>query len=1571
MPNWEPVFQYENKQPPGTVKGKWCGYCISLYGSDVKYKTSSGIRGVSAVYVNPETLEVWSDYMFADKYDQSQRKPGTPITGPWVDEPEEAASPDPVDAVAAAEPPQDRRQDLCSKLKTKYNLDLDPERITYMGKDGIDYNGDVCWNHTHIRKIPVKFRKVKGFFSCADCALTTLENAPVHVNGNFTCSMNHLASLEHAPAYVGGDFFCFDNNLPNGTKQPPGVNGRFIDGMQTPKQAQAAAEPSSTNLDKTVRNWDELKHALPDLDGAASDVLYDQLQDLPGWTKHVPRTQLLRIHAGGSTWLVFEGGLNKIILLRPDQLTAEAGKLPRNQLEHVFVSNNTAGFSYFHKAVLKCRVPADEVFGNGHGDGPGPGRTVRQALQRLLAAAFSGKVEAAAEPVAHRHGDSLFGRVLADWEDMLHRRSTGDIEAIPVLKKDEKTLFLVPADVKVTEYERYISCRLSDSPYPTGHSKYKRNEHAVQVALTEDDYDESMTRVEVYYGVEFTQTVKSIPGGNGLPSFIKFLEQHGILERAFDIVFKQKAQAAAEPENTDPIPELWCKFTNSLTKSKVVLTREQKRFDFVSETPGDVWGYVVVRELPARADETVHFFTIIDHKLHYDVKVNPHATPAHDKYLTEAETKHLLQHPKQLLVKMLSMLVLEPGKAEAAAEPESDTKERFWCDVVAGFPELPRTRPVTVAGRTYTAGIISHGSTLPSNMHHTHALVLRAGAETYTVNIVNDRVFLIYINDSGATDMVEIAGTEDFHRKHKTDALKLAAVFKAVAAKAASVRKHAQAAAEPVLDAEQLLAEAVDSWKMVKEVPINTNALVRFQVSRGQVRVAYVREDIQAVAEYRVLVRHDVLALVPLMPGKQRDLAKNIGSVANLEQAIVNAFKHKPVTAAAEPPADSGLLWYDVVDRLPEPGQTPLRVQAHGTVFELTQLLAPNRYQPPLKRNPANAASALVLVEGKKYSISIANARIWVRSMDTLEHDDVGPGIYEFERKHRTAREKIAEVLAVVWRLHKAIRVQAAAEPATAQTAAEWHARVRAHLPGFRHKARLYRVGNVNVHVRFVSAEGIELTVSRDRVLQALITARPFGKIVELYALGVVQESAEIKGNFNSAAAYVKELLRASIKLAEKHNATAAAEPEPLLTRQQGVDYVQTHVHVPAGMGRTNMLDVGFHFGQGVYLNFRDGKQAVLDGKIGGSSDWSLLIEWCGVNLFTHTHPTVSVLRSAVTLAKHVSDYVNAHNTNSFQQIWAYLSRYRTRYGVKTAPKSALLAFAERSWEVRRGRVEAAAEPAQDPREVLCQKLKAKYNLHLDPSKITYMGRDGIDYGGSVNWSSKKLSRIPVRFRKVTGYFSCSQNRLTTLEHAPGHVGGDFSCYENHLTGLEHAPGHVGGDFYCYNNHLTTLEHAPGHVGGDFYCYHNHLPPGTKKPVGVKGRFYFGIQTPAPVHGAVEPYPEGEGSAVAVIRKLWKTLNPARRVRVGKYEVVYRTGAHSDSRGVVVDLVEGDDLIAQIKAEPVYEYIGKRERSYVRVRLLKGSVPVPGLAVVNNITTSNSMLRFLGSAVCKHAGVRP
>ncbi|MEN6291727.1 MAG: hypothetical protein ABFD07_06895, partial [Methanobacterium sp.] len=48
------------------------------------------------------------------------------------------------------------------------------------------------------------------------------------------------------------------------------------------------------------------------------------------------------------------------------------------------------------------------------------------------------------------------------------------------------------------------------------------------------------------------------------------------------------------------------------------------------------------------------------------------------------------------------------------------------------------------------------------------------------------------------------------------------------------------------------------------------------------------------------------------------------------------------------------------------------------------------------------------------------------------------------------------------------------------------------------------------------------------------------------------------------------------------------------------------------------------------------------------------------------------------------------------------------------------------------------------------------------------INEDGsIDVNGHVNISSMKLTKLPLKFRNVTGDFSCSDNHLTTLEGAP------------------------------------------------------------------------------------------------------------------------------------------------------------------------------------------------------------
>jgi len=123
--------------------------------------------------------------------------------------------------------------------------------------------------------------------------------------------------------------------------------------------------------------------------------------------------------------------------------------------------------------------------------------------------------------------------------------------------------------------------------------------------------------------------------------------------------------------------------------------------------------------------------------------------------------------------------------------------------------------------------------------------------------------------------------------------------------------------------------------------------------------------------------------------------------------------------------------------------------------------------------------------------------------------------------------------------------------------------------------------------------------------------------------------------------------------------------------------------------------------------------------------------------------------------------------------------------------------------------------------------LSVYERLNLDESKITHNADGSIDYDGNVNLSNssfvKSKGKIPIKFRKVTEYFNCNDNDLTTLENCPEEVGGYFSCTDNLLTSLEHGPKIVGGGYYCSYNKLTTLKGCAEKIDGVFYCAHNLL----------------------------------------------------------------------------------------------------------------------------------------------------
>ena len=138
--------------------------------------------------------------------------------------------------------------------------------------------------------------------------------------------------------------------------------------------------------------------------------------------------------------------------------------------------------------------------------------------------------------------------------------------------------------------------------------------------------------------------------------------------------------------------------------------------------------------------------------------------------------------------------------------------------------------------------------------------------------------------------------------------------------------------------------------------------------------------------------------------------------------------------------------------------------------------------------------------------------------------------------------------------------------------------------------------------------------------------------------------------------------------------------------------------------------------------------------------------------------------------------------------------------------------------------------------------------------------------------SSDRLTKLPIKFNKVTGDFVCRNNQLTSLEDSPKEVGGDFVCRDSQLTSLQGGPQSVDGDFICRDNQLTSLQGAPKKVGGDFYCSRNELTSLEGFPESVGGNFYCSDNQITDFRGVPEFF-EGlfycEGNPIEEIYKLF------------------------------------------------------------------------------------------------------
>jgi hypothetical protein len=90
-----------------------------------------------------------------------------------------------------------------------------------------------------------------------------------------------------------------------------------------------------------------------------------------------------------------------------------------------------------------------------------------------------------------------------------------------------------------------------------------------------------------------------------------------------------------------------------------------------------------------------------------------------------------------------------------------------------------------------------------------------------------------------------------------------------------------------------------------------------------------------------------------------------------------------------------------------------------------------------------------------------------------------------------------------------------------------------------------------------------------------------------------------------------------------------------------------------------------------------------------------------------------------------------------------------------------------------------------------------------------YTAKEGLVHvDGDVDLSRRGLTKLPLKFGEVSGYFDCSRNQLTSLEGAPSRVR-NFNCSQNQLTSLKGGPKVRGTYYLAYNNQLINFYGFP------------------------------------------------------------------------------------------------------------------------------------------------------------------
>jgi hypothetical protein len=124
----------------------------------------------------------------------------------------------------------------------------------YTIKDGLISTNDDVELIKKVKKLPVQFDYVGGYFDCANNQLTSLKGAPQSVGGNFICSDNQLISLAGSPNEVGGSFDCANNKLTSLAGSPPSVGGIFY--CPSNKLTSLEGAPQAVGV-KFICDWSE------------------------------------------------------------------------------------------------------------------------------------------------------------------------------------------------------------------------------------------------------------------------------------------------------------------------------------------------------------------------------------------------------------------------------------------------------------------------------------------------------------------------------------------------------------------------------------------------------------------------------------------------------------------------------------------------------------------------------------------------------------------------------------------------------------------------------------------------------------------------------------------------------------------------------------------------------------------------------------------------------------------------------------------------------------------------------------------------------------------------------------------------------------------------------------------------------------------------------------------------------------------------------------------------------------------------------------------------------------------